>query len=1048
MSWKIGHPIKRDGTNQQQRLPDALRPEYNPVDDRRAEDLIFFIYRLADQFVYYNENNVAEMEDDDGWKTFFTALQDRNGAVTPASIRQYLARTEQRADNSVFMTILLAFLKMFGYVQQDLNTLTQKHLDFYYGQVLGFRRLPPTPDEVHVFFELAPLVRRHYIPAGTALKAGNDNLGKPLTYVTNREIVVNKARLDSIKTSLVTPDGNIYAAKIANSADGRGAPLEGTAPKWPIFGHPDHMQTSTAGFAIASPLLLLKEGMRKVRLLFTFTSIPDKLVEKDFSRFIAYGSGAEDWIELALQLEGPIDRDQKKVTFLATAYPNQPAIVAYNPALEGRFDTGFPVIRLSLRQNQPLPEAFKALVISELALSVEVIADENQAGVQDLILQNDTGILDAGSAFQPFGDLPVKGSRFYIGSREVFSKPLDKLTIQLQWAGLPDNEDGFSGYYNLYPENYKSIYRFTGSFQVLKDGKWSDVLMSKRLFSSESDGSLSQVQIMTLDHPILNNLHQIAGMPEFEALQSALNQGFIRMTLAQDFGHREYSKIFAQIAAKPPADKTFPNPPYTPQVQSVSLGYTASQTITPGLGRNKAQFFHLQPFGSSEQTLNTPVNLFPTLPRAALYLGLADFEPPQNLHLLFQVAEGSALPGEVIRREDIEWNYLTKNGWRERPLSGSEILADTTQGLQKSGIIAFNIGSDAAKETTFLPHGLHWIRATIQKNPAGATQAVAIHPQAVTAVFQDNGNDPAHLLAPLFAGAITGLTERDSAVRKVQQPYASFGGAPDEPDGYFYTRVSERLRHKGRAVTLWDMEHLVLQRFPELYEVKALPHTGIDESKQYSEFQPGQTTVVVIPKLLNQNAVNPLQPAVSVALQEEVRRYLLPLTTSFLGHTQNALHVINPRYEPIRLSFSVAFRAGFDRGFYAEVLQAALLRRLSPWAFEAGVDIRFGGRLYKSQLLAFVEEQPYVDYVTDFKMQHANTGPGIGEMSISIDFFVRGSAFGEDVDIAEASTAASILVSEDKHRINILNDQFPCTDPNLCSDGIGCWFIDIDFLVS
>lgn len=245
MSWKIGHPIKRDGTNQLQRLLDALRPENNPVDDRRVEDLLLFIYRLADQFAYYNEGNVPE----GGWQTFFSALQDANGQVTLASIRQYLAKAAGNQDNPVFLSILLAFLGMYEHLRQDINALTGQHLDFYFEQVLGFRRQPPTPDEVHVLFELAPQATQQLLPAGTALKAGNDGSGKPLIYVTNRDIVVNKAKLAAIKTALITPDGGVFAAEVANSADGLGAPLETSPPGWPLFGDPDFMQPSAVGFA-------------------------------------------------------------------------------------------------------------------------------------------------------------------------------------------------------------------------------------------------------------------------------------------------------------------------------------------------------------------------------------------------------------------------------------------------------------------------------------------------------------------------------------------------------------------------------------------------------------------------------------------------------------------------------------------------------------------------------------------------------------------------------------------------------------------------------
>ncbi len=58
----------------------------------------------------------------------------------------------------------------------------------------------------------------------------------------------------------------------------------------------------------------------------------------------------------------------------------------------------------------------------------------------------------------------------------------------------------------------------------------------------------------------------------------------------------------------------------------------------------------------------------------------------------------------------------------------------------------------------------------------------------------------------------------------MKQPFQSFDGKHAEVGKEFYTRVSERLRHKGRAITAWDYEHLVLDRFPGIYKVKCITH--------------------------------------------------------------------------------------------------------------------------------------------------------------------------------------------------------------------------------
>jgi hypothetical protein len=64
----------------------------------------------------------------------------------------------------------------------------------------------------------------------------------------------------------------------------------------------------------------------------------------------------------------------------------------------------------------------------------------------------------------------------------------------------------------------------------------------------------------------------------------------------------------------------------------------------------------------------------------------------------------------------------------------------------------------------------------------------------------------------------------------------------------------------------------------------------------------------------------------------------------------------------------VRFKPGHEFNFYADRLRNAIDRFLSPWAYGGSSDIRFGGRVYKSVLLDFVEEVDFVDFVTDFKL--------------------------------------------------------------------------------
>jgi hypothetical protein len=87
------------------------------------------------------------------------------------------------------------------------------------------------------------------------------------------------------------------------------------------------------------------------------------------------------------------------------------------------------------------------------------------------------------------------------------------------------------------------------------------------------------------------------------------------------------------------------------------------------------------------------------------------------------------------------------------------------------------------------------------------------------------------------------------------------------------------------------------------------------------------------------------------------------------------------------------------------MLQEEITQFLSPWAYENKSFIDFGGNVYKSVLINFIEERYYVDFITDVKMKVI-----VGEIPTASD----------DMDEIVASTARSILVSvpASQHVIN------------------------------
>lgn len=205
-----------------------------------------------------------------------------------------------------------------------------------------------------------------------------------------------------------------------------------------------------------------------------------------------------------------------------------------------------------------------------------------------------------------------------------------------------------------------------------------------------------------------------------------------------------------------------------------------------------------------------------------LFIGLENLQPLQSVSMLFQFAEGSA-ENEDDDPPKINWSYLTNNEWR--PFKAENIVSDGTYGFQTTGIIKIDTPEDASSHNTIITDGLIWFCASISENSNRIPQLIDIVTQATEARFQDNNNDQSHFDKALQAGSISQLVTPVSQVASAHQPFASFDGKHKEIGKEFYTRVSERLRHKGRAINAWDYEHLVLDRFPGIYKVKCITHT-------------------------------------------------------------------------------------------------------------------------------------------------------------------------------------------------------------------------------
>jgi len=968
-------------------------------------------------------------------------------------------------DHEPHIALFIAFLRLYQAVQADINKITEKHLDFYFRDVLQLKLKPATPDHSHLYFALAKHINEHELSEGTRFLAGKDQSGADLFYSLDKDIVLNKAQIDSLQTVFIKRKEdavqNIFAAPVANSSDGKGAEFSNEdEASWMTFGS-NKMPEAEVGFAIASNEFLLAEGKRVITLTINYSG-PD-LTEYLNGFFDIWFSGEE---ELFQPIKPPVVQhcdSHNCFDLVITLGPEEPAIIPFDEQiLKSKLGTQLPVMKVLLRP--PVNDAdFKLDIIKDIKIT-SLSLDIDVSGVNSLLAFNDLGAVDPSKPFLPYGPAPVVGSSFFIGSKEAFQKNLTKITLNLTWENLPKvgSTLNFEKHYDGYddPPANKSSYTFKTT--ILKSTGASQLTDPKQFFETQAmdnNGPIPDQYIIEFENSALayliqaNELEKYGQKPDF---------GFLRLDLQRDFEHDQYSQVLtrqtiamAKFADTPPKmvvgayywksengalkpqkatsgtlypeveSVIQPNEPYTPTVKTISLDYASSVDLG-AIALTNTKFIHLHPFVNTYQQFETVENLslIPQLHKntssiphinleGSLLLGLKDLKSKQSLSILFQVAGNTA--DADVDEAIVQWQYLSDNKWVD--FKSYEITSDTTKGLVASGIITFTIPEANTTGNTILPNHRFWLRAWVEKDSGAVSEIINIHTQAARITFQNNNNDPDHLDTPLPEKTISKLENDDSAIDSIHQDYASFGGRPAEKALKFYTRVSERLRHKGRAITLYDYERIILEQFPDIYKVKCISHTNEND-----QTAPGHVLLAVIPDFTKMTAMDRGQPKVTRGRLDEIRKYLEPKNPTFVGTFANTgepkkyLHVSNPKYEKVRVNFSVRFKPEVTAiDFHIRKLRKAIIRFLSPWAYEDAAEINFGGKVFKSSILDFVEAQEYIDYVINFMMMREGSNA--------------------DVNSIETDSARTILVPDQEDRIEIfsINEADHCPTENLIS---------------
>ena len=916
------------------------------------------------------------------------------------------------------IALFLTFCELYEGVQDKINTITERHLNYYYQDILKLKPLTGTLDSIFLTFVANAGSDSIQLNEGTKFIYESKNEDSSVNFILDKPLVINEGSISKVMGINVSSQS--WQDSFMKRSDSN---FELHELNFPID------SSFEFGFEISSEYLILEEGDRRITFDF-FLSRKEKLqfiekIEKDFFPFdleklnslisnswnIFYSTKEE-----MLPIEGNslniCFHEEYDVLKLRFDILIKKHLSTFSP-LEIEDNLNEAVLKFVLNENGfKYYSLFRDISFSKATLNIEVI------DIRDLIIQNDFGTLENGLPFEPFGFSPKIGSNLYIGHKNLFLKPLKDLVINLEWNNLPFDENGFEGYY----KNYSGIEN-NNSFKVkissLRDKNWIpsvnkqvlDLFTGIPSDSSQENNLLSPIRRLNeIDISAIGLNYNARIIGPLENYDITTTDGFIKLELCYPeaaFGHDQHTDLIQKMAFKASKNKGVMesvNEPYTPSIKSISLEYKSQIDISQWDERITLR--KINPFGKELNVAKSDWKILPFFSEGgAILIGFDPLLSNKEISLLFKISNKKSINDNVLRLSVFE-----NSSWI--PFSSEQITYDSTHQLQRDGIIKIKlpevysyIGSRYASSI--------WLRIDTNE-PTILSYIENIHLNAGIATRETELKINSSFV-PEFS--ISEMMYPLVQINKIEQPYKSYGGRMPESEIDFRIRTSERIRHKSRAISIQDIENILLGEFPEIQNLKCLCH--LDKNL---EFKPGSILVVIVPQD-NKDEIS-------------YERYF---TNEYLARIQEFLSskimagmnvsVINPIYEKVSLKFNVKFIEGYNEKLGFKKLKDKIISFLDPWKSEKLINQ--GGIIPSTLVLNEIELENYVDYITNFSLFH-----------IVNDQIINLSEAQQNDLIIKGNSPISILIPDIQHKILAYNDEIS-TD----NQGINDMMIGNDFLI-
>ena len=982
---KYTYEYNRKSIIQSDRLRPALFNGYVGLDERSFEDLVQQLAAYAKDVVFYDETTPETISGNKvTWETFFDGYRDENGLFSMEALEKKM----NEGDVEPQMALMLAFLKLYQIEQNNFNGILKRFHDFYYKDILGFSPLHGYVGKAVVFPTIEGQVDNVLIPKGSLLDAGRDDDDNPIYYATCEDFCVNHVKVsDCVAYNNLDDIKENIQDKFKSNKDNPKTyfqPICGKESEQTTKQSCSSVPTDTFGIAFSSEKFLAQDG--KVQIIFNeLVSNEESCVSPN--DFVAEYTGEKGWIEGKLDVSC---EEENNICVLINQ--DELPIVNYNKKIHGEgYDSVYPIVRLKVKKTKTIQN-----IKLDNFNSISVVVKDSQSA----IIENKFGLVENRVGAVVFGSMCAMDDYFQIKA------PYDGLILSQPVISFTDSSVACSEARDDVSPKSDDV-----SPKIVDVSPKSDDVSPK---SDDDSPKGSDVYSFKL----LDNTYSY----QEEAIRLAE-----KMIDYQKHGCTPLSCDYKVITLKSPIKID-----YKIELKDFLLFSTSpfgvnnlSSKINTGTDGNSKS---LQPEQKEPETTekyedNNLFSLSSSLDMGEnhLQIGLAGVTKPCVVSLYFKI-NSIVLHGHYSPR----WYYVSKdNIWTKM---GEKVLRDTTNNFRQSGCVTLSIDNeviDSNNKQECLPNEKIWLKLNFKKMNSADDRDYedmdiygrdkecqrenktdmerfnfsAIEEVRTQGLEVEYSAESIGLLSygtVLKAGSIKSLVTNIDGIKKIEQPYDGAMGRADEDEGQFRARVSERLRHKGKAWTGWDYERLILENFPQISAAKYLPCRNMN-----GKFQPGHTYILLAPNPQIIEQVNPLRPNMSWDLLYDIYQCVKNHATTF---AQQEFHVMELQYEELRVKCTVRLKKGLiDADYYSSLIKQELTKFIAPWSDNSQI-VEFSRGVKPNDILYFIENLEYVDYVEEFGLLK-------DEQQIEMS--------DDDDDMIRPEKVTSILTSAEDHDIKV-----------------------------